>query len=221
MISTEIRSICSFFLTIGSLHICFHCWPVTRWTSWYFPFVSLFDKNLFVEWCSSHICNKVTSSPLTHPARLCFIFHYISFPFYIQLCQQSPVHLFYSWKLLKHWKMFCQLIFFHMQRATLLEYFNKCIFSKPLCILWCQCPTCIYYFMRKSIIFGRFQGKPPKTTSNDKLQKFIFDPLKCHWSTCKTSTSFCNMYQIQFCHMFFFNDKYLVSQVSSFATWYF
>ena len=163
MISTEIRSICSFFLTIGSLHICFHCWPVTRWTSWYFPFVSLFDKNLFVEWCSSHICNKVTSSPLTHPARLCFIFHYISFLFYIQLCQQSPVHLFYSWKLLKHWKMFCQLIFFHMQRATLLEYFNKCIFSKPLCILWCQCPTCIHYFMRKSIIFSEdFKESLPK-----------------------------------------------------------
>ena len=77
MISTEIRSICSFFLTIGSLHICFHCWPVTRWTSWYFPFVSLFDKNLFVEWCSSHICNKVTSSPLTHPVWLCSTFHYI------------------------------------------------------------------------------------------------------------------------------------------------
>ena len=62
-------------------------------------------------------------------------------------------------------------------------------------------------------IFGRFQGKPPKTTSNDKLQKFIFDPLKCHWSTCKTSTSFCNMYQIQFCHMFFF--QWQVSCITS------
>ena len=83
--------------------------------------------------------------------------------FYIQLCQQSPVHLFYSWKLLKHWKMFCQLIFFHMKRATLLEYSNKCIFSKPLCILWCQCPTCIHYFMRKSIIFSEdFKESLPK-----------------------------------------------------------
>ena len=93
MFSTEICFICSFLLTIGSLHIWFHCWPVTRSTSWYFPFVSLFDKNLFVEWCSSHICNKVTSSPLTHPARLCFYFTIFLF-FFISNCVNKVQYIF-------------------------------------------------------------------------------------------------------------------------------
>ena len=53
-------------------------------------------------------------------------------------------------------------------------------------------------------IFGRFQGKPPKITSNDKLRKKGLPSIR--WNVIEVGarlSSFCNMYQIQFCHMSF------------------
>ena len=164
---------------------------------------------------SDQLSSNTSSLTLFYMSPYSFLF------FYISVSTKSSTY-FLNMKIIEALEIFFQPIFFHLQRATLLEYFNKCIFSKPLLsfdahalhlyiILW-ENPSYFWKISREASQ-NNIKWYTPK-------KRFIFDPLKCHWSTCKTFFFLQHVSNSILSHVFFFNCKYLVSQVSSFATWY-